>query len=110
MWRSCAWLALAALAGCASVPDGESEQPIPAGKLVAPAIALCTTRVDELTEKLGAPSRDGRLGRARVMTWIVEWEPLVKYLGIMANDAGTVVDLYWDLPTEVPWTPTDRCG
>jgi hypothetical protein len=21
-----------------------------------------------------------------------------------------VVDVYWDIPTEVPWVPTNQCG
>lgn len=24
--------------------------------------------------------------------------------------ADRVVDLYWDVPTEIPWQPTDRCA
>ena len=49
------------------------------------------------------------LGRLRVLTWIVDWEPLVRYLGVAVDDAGRVVDVVWDLPTEVPWVPVDRC-
>ena len=45
----------------------------------------------------------------RVVTWVVAWEPLVKYLGVVADEKGTVVDFYWDLPSEVAWSPTNRC-
>ena len=63
----------------------------------------------DLQSRLGEPSRDGVLGRTRILTWVVSWDPLVKYLGVMADDSGTVVDVYWNLPSEVQWSPMDRC-
>jgi len=105
---------LIALSGCASIPgmgdgDGESEAPITNGAEIARSVQICETSVASLEARLGRPSRDGRLGRTRVVTWIVEWDPLVKYLGVMADDAGTVVDVYWNLPSEVQWSPANRC-
>lgn len=109
----CALALLAALlAGCASLPDeaaDDGERAIPGGEAVALGVRPCTTQLVELMQRLGTPSRDGRLGNARVLTWIVEWDPLVKYLGVMANEGGTVVDVVWNLPSEVTWSPTDRC-
>lgn len=33
-----------------------------------------------------------------------------EFLGVLINGHGVVVDLYWDVPTEVPWAPTDQCA
>jgi hypothetical protein len=101
-------LAVALLAGCATAPPDE-EQPIANGAEVARAVVLCQTKIADVQAQLGPPSRDGVLGRASVMTWIVAWEPLVKYLGVMADEGGTIVDVYWDLPSEMQWVPANRC-
>lgn len=105
-----ALIPLLALCGCASVPGLERAEPtIANGEAIARGVQLCKSSVAALETQLGRPSREGRLGRMRVVTWIVEWDPLVKYLGVMADDAGTVVDVYWNLPSEVTWSPTNRC-
>ena len=96
------------LAGCATAPPDE-EQPVANGAEVARSVVLCQTKVADLQAQLGTPSRDGVMGRSRVMTWIVTWDPLTKYLGVMADENGVVVDLYWDLPSEVPWSPANHC-
>jgi len=96
------------LAGCVTSPPNE-EQPIANGAEVARSVVLCETKVADLETKLGTPSRDGVLGTSRIMTWIVAWDPLTKYLGVMANENGTVTDLYWNLPSEIPWSPVNRC-
>lgn len=100
---------LALLSGCASLPDNNGETVLTNGSVVARSVELCKTLLSDLQAKLGTPSRDGRLGKVRIMTWVVEWDPLTKYLGVMADETGTVVDLYWNLPSEVQWTPTNRC-
>ena len=100
---------LLALVGCATSPADDEERPIPNGVEVARSVVLCQTNVVALEAQLGTPSRDGVLGMSRVVTWIVEWDPLVKYLGVLADETGTVVDLYWNLPSEVQWTPVNRC-
>lgn len=103
-------VALLAMAGCASTPGDADEPPaVPGALQVVESVELCRTSLAELRERLGTPSRDGRLGTSTVVTWILDWDPLVRYLGVMANEEGTVVDVAWNLPTEVPWTPTDRC-
>ena len=33
----------------------------------------------------------------------------VSYLAILVDERGGVVDLYWDIPTEIPWLPTNQC-
>lgn len=99
---------LALTAGCATAP-ADGERPLANGVEVARSVVLCQTTVADLETRLGVPSRDGVLGRARLVTWIVAWDPLVKYLGVMADERGTVVDLYWNLPSEVQWLPVNRC-
>jgi hypothetical protein len=97
------------LTGCASVPTDDGERGIAGGAVIARSVELCRSNIDDLQRRLGPPSRDGVLGRMRVLTWIVDWDPLVRYLGVAADEKGRVVDLYWDLPSEIPWTPADRC-
>jgi len=109
MRRKIALFTLLGLSGCASVPDDNHEQPVSNGPDVARSVELCKTGIADLQERLGAPSRDGMLGQSRIMTWVVAWDPLVKYLGVMANESGTVVDVYWNLPSEITWSPVDRC-
>lgn len=109
MREACTLIALLVLSGCASTPEDDGERPIANGAEIARAVKLCQTNVAELEVQLGRPSRDGRLGRTRIVTWIVECEPLVKYLGVMADQTGIVVDVYWNLPSEVQWSPVNRC-
>ena len=99
---------LAACTGCVSCPD-TSEQAILASLRKAPIVVLCQSKIADLTAQLGEPSRDGLLGSARVVTWIVELDPLVRYLGVLVDDTDTVVDIYWNLPTEIPWVPANKC-
>lgn len=101
-------LAIALVVGCSTVPP-DDEQPIANGVEVARSVVLCQTQLAALEAQLGMPSRDGVLGQSRVVTWIVAWDPLVKYIGVMADESGTVVDLYWNLPSEVTWSPVNRC-
>lgn len=101
---------LMALAGCAVAPRKETaEHPAIDGAAIARSVVMCRTTLAELEARLGAPSRDGLLGPTRVLTWITDWEPLLRYLGVAVDERGTVIDLYWNLPTEMPWSPTNRC-
>lgn len=105
-----ALLPLALCVGCATTPEPDAEVPISGGREVASSVVVCRTALTDLESRLGRPSRDGRMGDLRVLTWIVEWEPLVRTLGVAVDARGTVVDRVWDLPSEVPWMPADRCG
>jgi hypothetical protein len=29
---------------------------------------------------------------------------------VLIDDRGIVTDLYWDVPTEIPWAPSNQCG
>ena len=80
------------------------------GAAAAHSIVLCTTTLAELQQRLGPPTRDGLLHSARVVSWITQWEPLARYLAVMVDKDGVVVDLYWDIPTEIPWVPANQCG
>ena len=102
-------LSVLALAGCATSPPEDGEKPIANGVETARSVVLCQTNIAAIESQLGTPSRDGVLGKSRVLTWFVEWDPLVKYLGVLVDETGTVVDLYWNLPSEVQWSPVNRC-
>lgn len=101
--------AILAVAGCATTQPQNEERAIADGAQVARSVVLCQTKIADLQSRLGEPNRDGLLGRTHILTWVVSWDPLVSYLGVMADDRGTVVDVYWNLPSEVQWSPVNRC-
>ena len=35
---------------------------------------------------------------------------VVSGLAVLLDARGVVVDLEWDVPTEIPWTPADQCN
>jgi hypothetical protein len=71
---------------------------------------ICKTTEVDLRHQLGEPTRNGILHGARVVSWIARWESPTRYLAVLLDDRGVVVDVYWDIPTEIPWVPTDQCG
>jgi len=73
------------------------------------AIVLCTTTEAELRRGFGAPTRDGILRNERIVSWIVGDSDPIKYFAVLLDSRGVVVDLYWDIPTEVPWMPANQC-
>jgi hypothetical protein len=95
-------------AAAGNAPTDGHAMPVDA-RAVVRSIVLCKTTESELIARLGEPTRNGLLGRARIMSWIIQWDHPTRYLGVLLDDRGTVVDLYWDLPTEIPWSPADRC-
>jgi hypothetical protein len=100
---------LAIGAGCA--PAVHAPAPEPADRRdAARSVVLCTTTEAQLRAALGEPTRDGVLGRDRILSWIVSEEAVVSYLAVLLDARGVVVDQAWDVPTEIPWTPTNRCG
>jgi len=97
-------------AGCASAhPAATHRGPAVDVRAVARSVVLCKTTEAEMRQKLGEPSRDGILHEAHVMSWLISTETLTRYLAVLLDAHGVVVDLYWDIPTEVPWVPTDQC-
>jgi hypothetical protein len=44
------------------------------------------------------------------MSWITQWDDPLRYLAVLLDGRGVVVDVYWGVPTEIPWSPTDQCG
>ena len=100
--------ALVLSGGCASTAAPPLAPTVDAGA-VARAVVLCTTTEADLRRQLGAPTRDGLLRRDRVVSWITGEDGVVHFLAVMLNGRGVVVDLYWDLPGEVAWTPADQC-
>lgn len=101
-------LFLPLLLGACAAPRAPAR-PVLDGAAAARAVALCGTTLADLQARLGAPTRDGLLGRDRIVSWITVWDPLPKYLAVLVDERSVVTDLYWDLPTEIPWTPRDRC-
>ena len=96
------------LGGCASTP--QAGPPPPDRTPFVRSIELCRTTESQLRIALGAPTRDGVLHNARVMSWILGRDDgVIRYLAVLLDADGIVVDRIWNLPTEIPWTPTDRC-
>ena len=109
MLKSCVGLlAVLALSACPAAPS-PAKKPVPGDIAAASSVELCRTTLAELQQRLGPPSRDGFVGDTRVLTWVVEWDPLVRYLGVVVDDRGVVVDRYWNAPSEIQWVPTNRC-
>jgi hypothetical protein len=75
----------------------------------ARSVVVCQTTEADLRRDLGEPSRDGILHGARVLTWIIPGTSSARYLAVLVDTRGVVADLYWDIPTAVPWTPTNQC-
>lgn len=100
--------ALVVISGCASV-EAAPDKPELDGAAAARSVVLCQTRLSDLENRLGSPTRDGLLHASRVVSWITQWDPLVRYLAVQVNQQGVVTDLYWDVPSEIPWTPADQC-
>lgn len=100
--------ALAVGAACHAAPARAPRRADP--RPIIDAIALCRTTGAALREALGPPTRDGRLGDARILSWITGEDDVIHYLAVRLDAADRVVDLYWDVPTEIPWQPTDRCA
>lgn len=103
-------LSLAVLVGAACHPTSARAPRRADPRPAIDAIALCRTTGAALREALGPPTRDGRLGDARVVSWIIGEDDVIHYLAVRLDAADVVVDVYWDLPTEIPWQPTDRCA
>jgi hypothetical protein len=99
------------VAGCAHpVAPPATSKPALDRSAVTRSIVLCRTTEAELRRLLGEPTRDGILHKAHIMSWILRQESPVGYLAVLLDDGGVVVDLYWDIPTEIPWVPADQCG
>jgi len=76
-----------------------------------PEVTLCKTTEAELRAALGTPTRDGLFHSARVMSWIVDGSGgVIRYLAVMLDGNSVVIDRVWNIPTEIPWTPTDQCA
>jgi hypothetical protein len=104
-----AWiLFVLTLAGCAHSAPTPPHPAVDAGA-VARSIVLCKTTEAELRGRLGDLTRDGRLHDAHILSWITQWDSPTRYLAVLLDDRGVVVDVYWDIPTEIPWVPTDQC-
>lgn len=99
------------VAGCAhsNSPSDARADRVPQARAAVESIVLCKTTEGELRRMLGPPTRDGKLHGQRIVSWIVQWDSPARYLAVLVDARGVVVDAYWDVPTEVPWTPADQC-
>ena len=104
--------ALTLLLASSCKPGGAStpSAPAPDRRAFIASIEVCTATEAALHAELGPPTRDGRLHGARVVSWIISDGDVTAYLAVLLAPDGRVVDLYWDVPTEIPWTPTDQCA
>lgn len=101
---------VALLAAASACRPASPAQARPDPRPTIDAIALCQTTGASLREALGPPTRDGRLGEAHIVSWILGEDAVIHYLAVLLDGGDRVVDLYWDVPTEIPWQPTDRCA
>ena len=76
---------------------------------VAHSIRLCRTQLADLQQQLGQPTRDGILHKQHIVSWTVQWEAPRRDLAVMLNAQNTVVDLYWNVASDVSWNPVDQC-
>ncbi len=104
-----AFAAVVLLSGCASSRSTD-KSPALDGAAAARSVVLCETTLADLERRLGPPSRDGLLNAARIVTWVTDWDPLVRTLAVQVDARGRVTDLYWNLPSEISWAPSDRCA
>jgi hypothetical protein len=97
--------ALLAAAGCAT-PQAmrHTSQPFDIR-----SVELCKTTFEQLRARLGEPTRDGVVHKDHVASWITDWESPVKYLAVLLDGKDVVTDLYWNVPTEIPWVPASQC-
>lgn len=103
-------LCLLFLEACAASSQVVATRPAEVdASAVARSIVLCQSTEAELRRMLGEPSRNGILHKDRIMSWITRTESPSRYLAVLIDNRGVVVDLYWDVPTEVPWVPTNQC-
>ena len=104
-----ACVACVVILGCGGAAQGGAPRAHTAVEL--PPITLCRTTEAELRAALGAPLRDGVLHDARVMSWVIGHGPegIVRFVAVLLDARGVVVDRMWNLPAEIPWVPTDQC-
>lgn len=96
------------LSGCATAPATRLSRPDPMPFLRN--MVLCQTTGTQIRDALGAPTRDGLLHDAHVMSWILgNDDGVVRYLAVLLDADGVVVDRIWNVPTEIPWIPADQC-
>ncbi len=101
-------LGVVTLAAC--VKGGKFRQTLGSYQEAAKSVVLCQTTESDLRRQLGEPSRDGFLHRDRIVTWNVPETEEARYLAVLLDPRGIVTDLYWDIPTSVPWVPTSQCS
>jgi len=96
------------LGGCAHGAAGVAKPSID-GRAIARSVVLCKTTEADLRRQLGEPTRDGILHDAHIESWITGSDATVHYIAVLLDEQNIVVDLYWDIPTEIPWVPANQC-
>jgi hypothetical protein len=106
--RLIALLGVATLTGC--VKGGKFRETLAVFQTAAKSVVLCQTTESDLRRQLGEPSRDGILHRDRIVAWNVPETEEARSLAVLVDARGVVTDLYWDVPTAVPWVPANQCS
>ena len=100
--------ALLLLVATACHPNNSKTPTTPPPKL--PTLVLCKTTEQDLRTALGEPTRNGLYHDQHVMSWIVEEHTVVSYLAVLLDANSVVIDEVWNIPSEIPWIPTDQCA
>lgn len=100
---------LSILTACRGEVPTPNQDPLPDLRGAAEQVVLCETADSTLRRTLGPPTREGLLHDERVLSWLDPSSSPTRYLAVLRDSKGTVVDIYWDIPTEVPWVPTNQC-
>lgn len=96
--------------GASTAAAGPARPDTAEARMIADSVELCRTTEAELKARLGPPDRDGLLHGEHVVTWFVQPNSPERFLTVLLDSAGVVVDDYWDVPQETPVLLKNRCA
>ena len=79
-------------------------------RAAAKAVVVCKTTEAELRAAMhgATPFRDGRIHLGRIVSWVASKSP-ERFLAVLLDERGVVVDLLWDTPGGATWDPRSQC-